>query len=477
MEKTTLEDQIKKNQQKYGPNALVEEKKKSILQIFLEQYKDFLVIILIVAAIVSGLLGETESAIVILVVITMNAILGTVQTVKAEQSLDSLKAMSGPEAKVFRNGDVIKVPSSEVTIGDIVMLEAGDYVPADGRILENASLKVDESALTGESLGVDKTEEEISGQDVPLGDRTNMVYSGSFVSYGRGSFLVTAIGMETEVGKIAKLLKSTSEKKTPLQMNLDNFGQKLSILILVFCAILFGISVFRGESIGDAFLFAVALAVAAIPEALSSIVTIVLSFGTQKMAKEHAIVRKLQAVEGLGSVSIICSDKTGTLTQNKMTVEYYYVEGKEVPAKTLIWKRNSFLRHSILCNDSTNKNGEEIGDPTETALINQGDELGVPAETVREKYPRFSEVPFDSDRKLMSTLHTLKTGSTMVTKGAVDVLLGRVTQQQFRKMEKQNRFPRQIFRKSKNRTRSSPETVCVCWPLLIRVYRKAQRLQ
>ena len=421
-------EQIKANQEKYGPNALLEEKKKSIPQIFLEQYKDFLVIILIVAAIVSGVLGEMESAIVILVVITMNAILGTVQTVKAEQSLDSLKAMSGPEAKVLRNGDVAKIPSDQVTVGDIVMLEAGDYVPADGRILENASLKVDESALTGESLGVDKTEDPIEGE-VPLGDRTNMVFSGSFVSYGRGSFLVTSIGMETEVGKIAKLLKTTSEKKTPLQMNLDQFGQKLSIIILVFCGILFGVSVFRGESWGEAFLFAVALAVAAIPEALSSIVTIVLSFGTQKMAREHAIIRKLQAVEGLGSVSIICSDKTGTLTQNKMTVEYYYVEGREIPAENIDLDdpaQKQLLRHSILCNDSTNKNGQEIGDPTETALINQGDKLGRPAEVVRDKYPRCSEVPFDSDRKMMSTLHNLREGTTMITKGAVDVLLNRV---------------------------------------------------
>ena len=419
------DEQVKQNQEKYGPNALAEGKKKSVPQIFLEQYKDFLVIILIVAAIVSGILGETESAIVILIVITINAILGTVQTVKAEQSLNSLKAMSAPEAKVVRGGDVVKIPSHQVTMGDIVMLEAGDYVPADGRILENASLKVDESALTGESLGVEKTEEPIEGE-VPLGDRTNMVFSGSFVSYGRGSFLVTGIGMDTEVGKIASLLKTTSEKKTPLQMNLDNFGQKLSILILVFCGILFGISVIRGESAADAFLFAVALAVAAIPEALSSIVTIVLSFGTQKMAKEHAIIRKLQAVEGLGSVSVICSDKTGTLTQNKMTVENYYVEGKEIAADAIDLDddaQKQLLRHSILCNDSTNKNGEEIGDPTETALINLGDKLGRPAEAVREKYPRCSEVPFDSDRKMMSTLHNLKDGCTMITKGAVDVLL------------------------------------------------------
>lgn len=234
---------------------------------------------------------------------------------------------------------MIQIPSKEVTIGDEVFLEAGDYVPADGRILTNASLKIDESALTGESLAVEKSEDTITGE-VPLGDQTNMVFSGSFVTYGRGSFLVTAIGMDTEVGKIATLLKTTSEKKTPLQMNLDEFGKKLSIVILIFCGILFGVNVFQGVNIGDSFMFAVALAVAAIPEALSSIVTIVLSFGTQKMAKEHAIIRKLQAVEGLGSVSIICSDKTGTLTQNRMTVEDYYVNGKRIPGRQRLTVRH-----------------------------------------------------------------------------------------------------------------------------------------
>ena len=422
-------EQARKNQEIYGFNELVEGKKKSMIQIFLEQFKDFLVIILIIAAIVSGFLGDAESAAVIFIVITINAILGTVQTVKAEQSLNSLKQLSAPEAKVIRDGVVIQIPSREVTVGDEVVIEAGDCIPADGKLLECASLKVDESALTGESLSVEKSLEEAS-EGAALGDQTNKVFSGSFSTYGRGTFEVTAIGMETEVGKIAKLLKTTSEKRTPLQINLDDCGKKLSIIILVFCAILFAINVIRGGSAVDAFLFAVALAVAAIPEALSSIVTIVLSFGTQKMAKEHAIIRKLQAVEGLGSVSIICSDKTGTLTQNKMTVEDYYVDGKRISVADInLDDRNQkmLLNCSMLCNDSTNTDGQEIGDPTETALINLGSNLGMEAAMTRERYPRISEVPFDSDRKLMSTAHVFGDRYMMVAKGAVDVLLRRMS--------------------------------------------------
>lgn len=418
-------EEVSKNRERCGWNELAEGKKKSIPQIFLEQYKDFLVLILIASAIISGILGDAESAAVIVIVITINAILGTVQTVKAEQSLQSLKNLSGPEAKVLRDGAAVIVPARELVVGDVILLEAGDMVPADGRLIENASLKINESALTGESLAVEKSTAAIS-EDVPLGDRTNMLFSGSFVTYGRGKAVVTDIGMETEVGRIAGLLKSTSEKQTPLQANLEDFGKKLSVLILVFCGILFAINVFRGENIGSAFMFAVALAVAAIPEALSSIVTIVLSFGTQKMAKEHAIIRKLQAVEGLGSVSVICSDKTGTLTQNKMTVEDYYVEGRRISAAAIDVDdpaQHSLLECSVLCNDSTNENGVEIGDPTETALINLGSRYGMEAAAVRSVYPRVDELPFDSDRKMMSTLHSIDGENRMIVKGAVDRLL------------------------------------------------------
>lgn len=430
------EEQVAQRQEKYGPNEIAEGKKKPLFLVFLEQFKDFLVIILIIAAVVSGVLGDIESSLVILIVITINAVLGTIQTVKADQSLESLRKMSAPEAKVLRGGRYISISASQITVGDMVSLEAGDFVPADGRITENAGMKIDESALTGESLGVDKDIAAIDGE-VSLGDRLDMVYSGSFVTYGRGSFIVTSIGMDTEVGKIASLLSSTSEKKTPLQKNLDNFGKKLSILILVICGILFGMSLLRGEQPGDAFMFAVALAVAAIPEALSSIVTIVLSFGTQKMAAEHAIMRKLQAVEGLGSVSVICSDKTGTLTQNRMTVEDYYVCGRKIRAGDISEEDNAameLLRDSMLCNDSTIADGKEMGDPTETALINLGARIGVSYEDVRRIMPRVSEIPFDSDRKLMSTFNSYEQGSAgggscirMITKGAVDVLLDRVS--------------------------------------------------
>lgn len=386
-----------------------------------------MVLILIASAVISGILGDVESAAVIVTVITINAILGTIQTVKAEQSLQSLKKLSGPEAKVLRDGTAIQLPARELVVGDVILLEAGDMVPADGRLIENASLKVDESALTGESLAVEKNMDTLL-KEAPLGDRTNMLFSGSFITYGRGKAVVTEIGMQTEVGKIAGLLKSTSEKQTPLQMSLEKFGKKLSILILIFCGILFAVSVFRGEEISSAFMFAVALAVAAIPEALSSIVTIVLSFGTQKMAKEHAIIRKLQAVEGLGSVSIICSDKTGTLTQNKMTVEDYYIDGKRISASKIDitdLAQRRLLDDSILCNDSTNENEVEIGDPTETALINLGSRYGVEAASVRTLYPRKGELPFDSERKMMSTLHQIDGENRMIVKGAVDRLLER----------------------------------------------------
>ena len=427
------QNQAKENQKKYGKNELAEGKKKNPFILFLEQYKDFLVIILIIAAIISGVLGDIESAIVIFVVITINAILGTVQHIKAEQSLDSLKEMSAPTAKVIRDGEIKVVEGKDVTVGDVVVIEAGDYVCSDGRIIENASLKVDESAMTGESEPVEKQETVLDGEK-PLGDRVNMLYSGSFATYGRAKMVVTSVGMETEIGKIASLLKSTQEKKTPLQESLDNFGKKLSLIIIGICVIVLGLELFRSDGINltvftDAFVFAVALAVAAIPEALSSIVTIVLSVGTQKLAKENAIIRKLQAVEGLGSVSIICSDKTGTLTQNKMTVQKIYFDGQIIDKDDEINARQGqLIIDGALCTDSVQKEGQEIGDPTEIALVNFSEKHDLPVEKMREKYQRLGEIPFDSDRKLMSTVHKIGGNYKMLTKGAVDVLSGRINE-------------------------------------------------
>ena len=415
---------------KYGPNALVEGKKKSVLQVFLEQFKDLLVVILIVAAIISMLSGQGESTIVIFAVLILNAILGTVQYFKAEKSLESLKAMSSPTAKVLRGGAKVEVPSKEVVPGDIVFLEAGDLVVADGRVIENFSLKVNESSLIGESEGVENTEEVIPGEKVALGDQKNMVFSGSLVTYGRATVVVTGTGMHTEIGKIASLMNQTQQRKTPLQQSLDDFSKKLAVIILAICVVVFGLSLYREMPILDSLMFAVALAVAAIPEALSSIVTIVLAMGTQKMAKENAIIKDLKAVESLGSVSVICSDKTGTLTQNKMCVQKIYADGQLLDGKDLQLPNGPqrlLLKIAILASDATSVDGADIGDPTEVALVQLGDLFGVEEVAYRQQHPRLGEIAFDSDRKLMSTLHDIDGTPTLLTKGAIDVMLGRAT--------------------------------------------------
>ncbi|WP_270567393.1 cation-translocating P-type ATPase [Clostridium beijerinckii] len=422
------DEEITKRREEYGFNELEEAARKSPFQVFLEQFKDFLVIILLVAAIISAFLGKLESTIVIMVVVIINAILGTIQHIKAEQSLKGLKALSSPVAKVFRNGQKLEIPSRELLVGDILYLDAGDYVSADGRILESFSLQVNESSLTGESESVLKFIDVINKDDVSIGDRKNMVFSGSFVTYGRGVVLVTSIGMDTEIGKIANLLESAKEKKTPLQVGLDNFGKKLAFVILIISAIIFGLDIFRGRNIIDSFMFAVSLAVAAIPEALSSIVTIVLALGTQKMAKKNAIVRKLHAVESLGSISVICSDKTGTLTQNKMTVQKVFVDGKILDHDSLDHDKTlekNLVLMALLCNDAVTVENKEIGDPTEVALVNLGEIYELDELIIRDQYPRLGEVPFDSDRKLMSTIHQFNDKYIMLTKGALDVLLSR----------------------------------------------------
>ncbi|MDU3547785.1 MAG: cation-translocating P-type ATPase [Clostridium sp.] len=423
------ENQVKENLDKFGYNQLTEKQKQTVMQVFLSQFKDLLVIILIIAAVISAATGNLESTLVIFAVIILNAILGTVQHFKAEASLDSLKALSSPSAKVYRNGKKVEVQSKEIVPGDILILEAGDMVAADGRIIENFSLQINESSLTGESESVNKFIDVIEEEEIALGDQKNMVFSGSLVTYGRALVVVTATGMNTEIGKIAHLMEETQEKQTPLQASLDDFSKKLAIGILVICVLVFGLSLYRGIPMLDSLMFAVALAVAAIPEALSSIVTIVLALGTQKMAKENAIIKKLRAVEGLGSVSVICSDKTGTLTQNKMTVKKVYLDNKLIDGEDLDLNdelTNYLVNSSILCNDSTSKDGVEIGDPTEVALVNLGHKLSLDEIEIRKSHGRLAELPFDSDRKLMSTLHKFDNKNLMFTKGAFDVLLDRI---------------------------------------------------
>lgn len=417
-----------------GENVLDEQKPDSIIKVFFSQFCDLLIVILLIAALISMFSGNIESTIVIFLVLIMNAVLGTIQHVKAQRSLESLKQLSSPSAKVIRDGSVIEIHSKDIVPGDIIMLEAGDLIVADCRIIESFSLQVNESALTGESANVDKFND-ILGNDTPLADRTNMVYSGSLVTYGRARVIVTSTGMDTEIGNIAGLMNSVKERKTPLQVSLDDFSKKLAIMIMVICGLVFALCLVRKMPMLDSMMFAVALAVAAIPEALSSIVTIVQAMGTRKMAKENAIIKQLKAVESLGCVSVICSDKTGTLTQNKMTVQNIYINSEEISPEQLdisLPLHRYLLYDAILTNDSCITDGKCIGDPTESALLEMlkrvpfdGTDNSFNENHIRNHMQRIEELPFDSVRKLMSTKYYIHNVPTVLTKGAVDVLLDR----------------------------------------------------
>ena len=440
-EKTGLSNaEAKKRLEQNGFNELKGKEGESTLKLILNQFKDPLVIILIIAAIVQMFLKEAVEAIIIIAVVILNAILGVTQTKKAEGSLNSLKKLSSPSAKVLRGGEKIVIPAREIVNGDIVCLESGDYVPADGRVIESQSLKSVEGMLTGESEPVLKVTDVIH-EESSLGDQKNMVFSGSTIVYGRGMFIVTATGMNTEVGKIANLLEKAESKETPLQKKLDQFSKRLGIIIMILAIIIFGLEVgravffdrvgFTGELIVNAFMFSISVAVAAIPEALSSIVTIVLASGTNTMAKRKAIIRKLPAVETLGATSIICTDKTGTLTQNKMTVVDNYIskDGEysfEINIEKAPKNEKYFLLASILCNDSDiNEEGKETGDPTEVGLINFAKNNSIDFKKIRDEYRRKGEIPFDSGRKIMSTVNEVDGKTIMFSKGAPDIILSR----------------------------------------------------
>lgn len=433
--------QVKDKREQFGFNELAAQEKESLFMLFLNTFKDAMVIVLLLVASIQLVMGHAMESLIIFAVLMINAVISVLQTRKAESSLDALKELSAPEAKVIRNGVKTAVPARELVPGDIVMLEAGDHVPADGRLLEEGSMKVDEGMLTGESVPVEKDVLDIVGS-VPLGDRVNMVHSGSLVVYGRGLYVVTETANQTEIGQVANLLNEAETQTTPLQRNLDHFSKRLGVGILLLSLVILGIQVARiflsdspnvGAALLNAFMFAVAVAVAAIPEALQSIVTIVLSIGTKTMAKKNAIIRKLPAVETLGSTSIIATDKTGTLTQNKMTVvDFYLANGttdtfNEAP-NTWTIDEQRFVQAAVLANDATiTADGQRLGDPTEIALVAFSDKVNQPTEALREAYPRLAELPFDSDRKLMSTLHQINGQNVMLTKGGPDVLFKRST--------------------------------------------------
>jgi Ca2+-transporting ATPase len=453
-------EEVERRLGEYGPNELKEKAKKTVFMMFLDQFKDFMILVLIAAAVISGFIGELSDTIAIIVIIFLNAVIGFIQEYRAEKAMAALKKMAAPSAMVIRNGVPETVSASQLVPGDVIVLEAGKIVPADMRVIESAQLKVEEAALTGESEAVEKHANALHDEHLPIGDRKNIVYKGTFATYGRGTGIVVATGMETELGKIATMLQEEEEVKTPLQKRLASFGQKLAIAVLAICAIVFGIGLMRGEPAMLMLLTAISLAVAAIPEALPAVITISLALGAKKLVKQNALIRKLPAVETLGSVTYICSDKTGTLTLNKMTVEEIYVDGKIVGAQAgkleseedltsalLRFPASTLFTALALSNDSVlDKDGRLMGDPTETALFDIALKNGFNKQELEKEFPRVAEIPFDSDRKCMTTFHKwevrsekgevkekdslistshflLPTSYLSFTKGAIEVLL------------------------------------------------------